>query len=297
MGDAAHAELLDHVVFQKPFKVEPEFEYWDTPGNYHDRHLGEDKLPAKMKVWRVQKTEKTYGGVVARSYGFTDSPDAEALVLGFNGGKEYGAVGVGRHGNFLQWGYSAPPSKMTEAGKNFFLNCICYIHQFDGKAPLVRRESSHRWNAIRLAALINRIKDENFFSSTFSPDLRKKYEGDPNGLVQYYRDDFEFIYREQAFLIDNELKSLGLNSNRETETLERLISLLEDEQHADTARLLLTRYTNESFQSTEQWQSWFENNKDRIFFSDVGGYKFFVVPEEYIENKTPTAVQKEPDGG
>jgi len=219
MGDAAHAELLD------------------TPNNYHDRHLGEDKLPNKMKVWRVQKTEKTYGSVVARSYGFTDSPDAEVLTLGFNGGKEYGAI--------------------------------------------------------RLAALINRIKDEKFFSSTFSPELRKKYEGDPNGLVQYYRDDFEFIYRDKGFLIDNELKSLGLDSNRQTETLGRLISLLEDEKHADTARLLLARYTNESFQGAEQWRAWFENNKDRIFFSDVGGYKFFVVPEGYIENKTPTPVQNE----
>jgi hypothetical protein len=282
MADAAHAGSLEHEIFSEPFKVEPQFEYNKTPGNYYDRHLGTDKLPDQMKVWLVQKTGKRYGSVVARSYGFTDSPDAEALVLGFNTGKEYGAVGIGRHGNFLQWGYWAPPSQMTEAGKKLFLNCICYIHKFDGKAPLIHRASSHRWNAIRLAALINRIKDESFFSSTFSPELKKKYEGDPNGLVQYYRDDFEFIYRDKVFLIDNELKSLGLNSNRQTETLERLISLLEDEKHADTARLLLARYTNESFQSTEQWKSWFENNKDRIFFSDVGGFKFFVIPKGYI---------------
>jgi hypothetical protein len=186
---------------------------------------------------------------------------------------------------------------MTEAGKKLFLNCICYIHKFDGKTPLVRRASSHRWNAIRLAALINRIKDKTFFSGTFSPDLMEKYEGDPNGLVKYYRDDFEFIYRDNVFFIDNELKSLGLKSNRQIETLERLISLLEDEKHADTARSLLARYTNESFQSTEQWRSWFENNKDRIFFSDVGGFKFFVVPEGYIESNTPTTVIEKKDNG
>jgi hypothetical protein len=55
------------------------------------------------------------------------------------------------------------------------------------------------------------------------------------------------------------------------------------EKKADAARRLLARYTNESFQSAEQWQSWFEENKDRIFFSDVGGFKFFVVPKDYIE--------------
>jgi hypothetical protein len=297
MADAAHAGSLEHEIFSKPFKVEPQFEYYKTPGNYHDRHLGTDKLPDQMKVWLVQKTGKRYGSVVARSYGFTDSPDAEALVLGFNTGKEYGAVGIGRHGNFLQWGYWAPPSQMTETGKKLFLNCICYIHKYDGKPPLIRRASSHRWNAIRLAALINRIKDKNFFSNTFSPELMEKYAGDPNGLVQYYRDNFEFIYRDKEFLIDDELKSLGLKSNRKTETLERLISLLEDEKHADTARSLLARYTNESFQVAEQWQSWFENNKDSIFFSDVGGFKFFVVPKGYIESNTPTTVIEKRDNG
>ena len=125
----------------------------------------------------------------------------------------------------------------------------------------------------------------------------EKYEGDPNGLVKYYRDNFEFIYRDKIFLIDNELKSLGLKSNRETETLERLISLLEDEKHADTARLLLVRYTSESFQTTEQWRSWFQDNKDRIFFSDIGGFKFFVVPQGYMENKTQTAVKEKQDDG
>jgi hypothetical protein len=297
MADAAHAGSLEHEIFSKPFKVEPKFEYCETPPNYHDCHLGEDKLPDSMKVWLVQKTGKRYGSVVARSYGFTDSPDAEAIVLGFNTGKEYGAVGIGRHGNFLQWGYWAPPSQMTEAGKKLFLNCICYIHKFDDKPPLIRRASSHRWNAIRLAALISRIKDESFFSGTFSKDLMEKYKGDPNGLVQYYKKDFEFIYRDKVFLIDNELKSLGLKSNRQTETLERLISLLKDEKHADTARSLLTRYTNESFQSAEQWQSWFEDNKGRIFFSDVGGFKFFVAPEGYMKNKTPPTVLEEPDNG
>lgn len=289
MGDAAHGESLEHEVFQKPFKVEPEFEYQDTPPNYHRRHLGEDELPDKMKVWRVQDHSKVYGkipnSVVARAYGFTDSPDAEVLVKGFNTGKEYGAVGVGRHGNFLQRGYSLPPSKMTGAGRKFFLNCICYIHKFDGKAPLIRRTSSHRLNALRLAAVIDQIKNKNFFSGTFSSELMKKYEENADGLVRYYKNDFEFIYRDKVFRIDSKLKSLGMDSNRSLDTLERLIGLLQDETHADTARNLLGRYINQSFESAEEWQSWFDSNRDRIYFSDVGGYKFLVIPEGYLDKK------------
>ncbi len=289
MKDAAHAESLEHEVFLKPLKVQPEFEYRKTPPNYHRRHLGEGKLPDKMKVWRVQDHSKVYGkipnSVVARAYGFTDSPDAEVLVKGLNTGKEYGAVGVGRHGNFLQWGYSLPPSKMTNAGKKFFLNCICYIHQFDGKSPLIRRTSSHRWNALRLAAVLDQIKDKNFFSGTFSSDLMKKYEGDADGLVQYYKNDFEFIYRDKVFRIDSELKSLGMDSNRSLDTLERLIGLLQDETHADTARRLLARYTNQSFEIAGDWKQWFESHRDRIFFSDVGGYKFLVIPKGYLDKQ------------
>jgi hypothetical protein len=287
MGDAAHAELLDHEVYQKPFKVEPDFEFCDTPANYRDRHLGDEKLPDKMKVWRVQNRGKTSGSVVARSYGFTDSPDAEVLARGFNHGKEYGAVGVGRHGNFLQWGYSGPPSKMTEAGKKFFVNCVCYIKRFDGKAPLVRTTSSHRLDALRLAALINRIKNKDFFSATFSSDLMEKYAADPNALVQYYRSDFELIYRDQVYCIDSELKALGINSNRTVDALQRLIGLLQDQTHADTARGLLARYTNESFAGAEQWRQWLTANRDRIFFSDVGGYKFFVAPKGYLSPDSP----------
>ncbi|GAG08064.1 unnamed protein product, partial [marine sediment metagenome] len=65
MGDAAHAESLDHEVFSKPFKVEPQFETIKTPGNYRKYPDG-DKLPNQMKVWRVQNTGKRFGGVVAR---------------------------------------------------------------------------------------------------------------------------------------------------------------------------------------------------------------------------------------
>ena len=105
MGDGAHVEPTTHVVFNQPYKVRPESESIEPPGNYRDRHLPvEPNLPDQMDIWYVQRTGKGYGGVVSRAYGFTDSPDAEALVLGLNRGKEYGAVGIGRHGNFLQWG-------------------------------------------------------------------------------------------------------------------------------------------------------------------------------------------------
>lgn len=284
MSDAAHVGPHTHPVFNMPLKVTVKTESWDTPANYKDRRLpNEPKVPDKIAVWRVQNSGKSYGSVVARKYGFMDSPDTEIIVEGFNSGKEYGAVGIGRHGNFLQWGFSQPPSKMTEAGRRLFVNCICYIKQFDGKAPLVRRQSSHRDNALRLAALITQIKNEDFFRSTFSAELQDKYKGNPKGLVQYYLTDYELIYRNRAYLIDKELKSLGIDSNRKVESLETLIALLTRPEKASTAQILLERYTTESFSSLIEWQQWFDENRERFYFTDVGGYKFRIIPKGYLE--------------
>jgi hypothetical protein len=109
MENAAHAESLDHEVYRTPLVVRPEFEYRSTPGSYRDRYFGSGKLPDKIKVWRVQNTQK--GNVVARSYGFLDSPNTEIIAVGFNHGKEYGAIGISRQGNFLQWGYGIRPRR------------------------------------------------------------------------------------------------------------------------------------------------------------------------------------------
>ena len=129
MSDAAHVGSFQHDVYRKPFAVKPPTELWDRPANYLN-YEGGDKLPEKMNVWLVQKTGMEAASVVSSSNGFEDDDDTEIIALGYNVGKYYGAVGIGRDGNFLQWGYHAPPSQMTDAGKKLFVNCIKYISKF-----------------------------------------------------------------------------------------------------------------------------------------------------------------------
>jgi len=127
--------------------------------------------------------------------------------------------------------------------------------------------------------------------------LMEKYKGNAKGLADYYRQDIELVYRDSrgggTFQIDTDLKELSLESNRTVETLGRLIELLGDPQQAEKAGRLLERYTSQSndFSSAEQWRQWLSENKDRIFFSDVGGYKFFVIPEGYpVGQKNQTEI-------
>jgi hypothetical protein len=287
MSDAAQGELQNHEVFKTPLKVEPKYEEWTTPENYHRYAIGE-QLPATVRVWRIQNVAKDgepSNSVVAHHYGFADSPDAEILTAGFNEGKESGAMGVGRHGNFLQWGFSASPAKMTDAGKAFFINCICYIRKFDGKRPLITRRNSGREYSLVLAGLIGRIKDEQFLKGIATPELLAKYKDNPQGLVDYYRQNIELIYSNQGCQVDSELAALGLKSNRQIATLEKLVAMLRDPQHQAEARKLLARYTEQTFTTPEQWETWLKQSQGRIYFSDTAGYKFLVVPVGYLDQK------------
>jgi len=120
----------------KPFKVEPKIELWDTPASYRKFPAGEG-LPDQMKVWRIQdvaeKGKASGGGVVVSPYGMAEKQGAEILAPGLSTSKGYGGIGVARYGHLLYWGYSGVPDQFTEAGKNFFLNCVNYISQVNKK--------------------------------------------------------------------------------------------------------------------------------------------------------------------
>lgn len=264
------------------------------PEKYH-RHPEAGSLPEKTNVWLVQDSGKEYSGVVSAAYNFEGYPDDESLVAGCNA-KSYPHTAIARHGNFLQWGYGEPPSKMTEDGRKLFLNCVCYIRKFAGQIPLVRRAAMNRRWAFHFKA--------------FGRDLGKKYKGRQDELYALYKNDIELLYHEKrkdnyiVFLIDFELKNLGIESNRQISTIEQLIELLPDgtspgnasenkgffqrlegkwpqEEKSKSAGRALERYTDEDFDTKQQWKEWLETNRERIYFTDFGGYKFRVIPDDY----------------
>jgi hypothetical protein len=170
---------------------------------------------------------------------------------------------------------------MTEAGRRLFLNCIHYIHRFDGRIPLIHRQMSGRLNALNAASVLKIIVEkERFFTSAFPSELWNKYQSDFDGLLAYYRENVELIYRDRVYRVDTELQSLGLTSNHKVETLERLFELQKDPGHREVAQRLLDRYTDGHTTFD------FQNGRDRIYFTDVGGYKFQVVPQGYLARET-----------
>lgn len=140
----AHHIRMEHPIFQGPFPVKMTMVKKPTPEAmrtlpYIDDTIAPDSLP----MWRVQKEgymskRGIRVGMVSRPGGFEDSPEAE-IISGGVSGKTWDAVAIGRHGNFLHWGFAASPDDMTEEARDVFANAVVYIAGFAGQTPIARK--------------------------------------------------------------------------------------------------------------------------------------------------------------
>lgn len=235
-----------------------------------------------MKVWNVQHLSRSPKGAVSPPLDVNEhgDVDAETIMLGFATSKPYGAVSIGRHGNFLQWGYGGSPSEMMVSGRRLFINCIVYISKFNGKTPLVYKQAYER---TRVVQLLNSIARNPKGAENYLPEeLLEKYKNNLQELASYYRDNIELLYQDEnyKYRIDEDLKSLGFKNNSQIETLEKLSSLLDNNEKADTARKILQRYTGRMFQISQQCRKWLDDNSAQLYFLQTGGYRFFVLPKK-----------------
>ncbi|TAH36789.1 MAG: hypothetical protein EYC70_07300 [Planctomycetota bacterium] len=283
---------LDHPIFQGPLPVELELAEIETPAHYRDWPGGAG-LPARLPVWRVQAADLSpivSRGTIADPYGFEDSPDAEWISSGINS-KSYRSLALGRHGNFFYWGFSADPAHMTASGRTVFLNVLVYMRGFQGARPLVRREArSREWAGIYVSYVRRAQQGEGVADSSQLGALRKYFpdavlsrlgvEAAP--LAEYYQQNLEYLQpaeRGFGFVADPDLAALQV-SNRRPELLERLATLLEERGPDDAVVLRLFRQylPAEAPRSAAGYAAWLERNRARLFFSDVGGFRWFLAP-------------------
>jgi hypothetical protein len=131
----AHDVNIGHAIFQGPLPVQLEFHERGKPTDYF-LSPGTKAMGEKIKVWTVQENAFPDWdcGLVSSRENFVSTPDAEIISGGINH-KGATSVAIGRHGNYLLWGFSSPPSFMTASARNAFVNATCYIDKFDGQKP------------------------------------------------------------------------------------------------------------------------------------------------------------------
>lgn len=142
LGAYALQVRTTHEVFHKPFPVELTFEQRTTPYTvYH--YLNGYAQPDMSDMWKVQTSSYRDGkdqriGLVSFGEGFDDSPDAE-VISGGESLKAINTVAIGRHANFLLWGFGASPCDLTPEAQTVFANCVAYISRFQGQGPVMRK--------------------------------------------------------------------------------------------------------------------------------------------------------------
>jgi hypothetical protein len=260
LSRSAHGLVPNHPIFRGPLPVDLRYEARPTPDNYK-RYVSGAGLPDTLQVWQVDQADYTTDkslqpGTVSNGYGFTDSPDAEVVAGGINS-KAHNSVALGRHGSLFLWGFASAPSGMTPSGRNAFVNTVCYIRKFDHQPRQVRRVARDRGWALE--------------SARFAKDEAK---------VESLRQDLEFLRPgdKRDFLVDEDCKALG-RSNRSVALLEACIDCLAKGQDTERATRLLERYTGKTLADAAEWRTWLTAAKPRLFFSDVGGYRWFLATD------------------
>ncbi|MHC5012439.1 MAG: hypothetical protein ACYTG6_16100 [Planctomycetota bacterium] len=268
----------EHAIFHTPFEVDLEYEELSTPEHYRKYADGRD-LPDALQGWRVHgELEQKDFGLVSDGYGFEDSPDCEYISGGLNS-KGPRSLALGRQGNWFLWGFCAPPSEMTEAARLVYLNTIAYMQQFDGQRPLVTRERRAREWALVYAGYLDEESMASWVRKHFAAELLEAAGDDPDVLRKHVGENLPYLWHDgTSFRVDEDAVSLGI-SNRDVALLARCIECLEAGEDVERARRVLERYTEEAHEDASAWRAWWEAHHERLFFSDVGGYRFFVAPE------------------
>ena len=80
---------------------------------------------------------------------------------------------------------------------------------------------------------------------------------------------------------------LEMMFGRTKSVMAKMANRVQTYQVEETAILLLERYTGLRFEKPPQWKAWLDANRAKLFFSDVGGYRFYVLPEGYLAPARP----------
>jgi hypothetical protein len=338
----AHHFNASHPIFNGPFKVTMTIREKPTPEDAKHYEYYTGALPDSLPMWRVQTKgcidDNTLRiGMVARPWGFTDSPDAEVISSGVCQ-KTADAVAIGRHGNFFFWGFAGSPDYFTDEAKQVFANVVVYTAGLKGKKIIARkyfdrsatkeyvkeleyyttqeayeftkeleRQFAVETAAARRAAEAKRARgdslddDEKFyvdadtvyvdptFDDFLKDNMREYYEqfsGDPKAFCKWLDDNYPYLYGGGMFYyfdVDEDAKALGI-ANTDIRLIDTAITMLERKEDVARAQRILDRYTLCTFESPAEWRSWFNANRDRMFFTQSGGWYWLV-------NSTDPSVQ------
>ncbi|MBQ3521637.1 MAG: hypothetical protein IJA38_02280 [Bacteroidales bacterium] len=123
----------------------------------------------------------------------------------------------------------------------------------------------------------------------YMQDAFKIFGTDYKAYHKYMYKNEPYLYGAAMFykfIVDEDARKWGI-ANSDIRILDKAISVLEkgkNKEECDRAKRILDRYTLCTFTDPAQWRNWFETYKDKIFFTEAGGYLFLV---NTLDNTVP----------
>jgi hypothetical protein len=107
----------------------------------------------------------------------------------------------------------------------------------------------------------------------------KQFGTDGPAFQKYLKDNFNYLYCNPdgfyEYSIDEDVKKIGV-SNHDVHLLDTCIAMLKNNIQHDLAMNVLKKYTKETYTDPKDWSRWLAKNRNKLFFTETGGYKFLV---------------------
>lgn len=109
-------------------------------------------------------------------------------------------------------------------------------------------------------------------------NFSRQFGTDAEAFRNFVKDNIGYMVCDStgySFHLDRDAQKLGI-SNHNPELLKKCINMLKENRNAALALRILKRYTIEYFDTANEWEQWYKENKSRLFFTEAGGWKFMV---------------------
>ncbi len=217
-----------------------------------------------------------------------DSPEVEIISGGLSErGPEDAALW--RQGHLLHFAFDIAPAEMNDTGRALLLNSIAYIARFTEDRPIARtragwgeKDDAPRRKRVIEDLFASRIPENRDLEFYLSPSLRAVVKQmDRLSYPKWYKQNEPFLTcdKDGRLTVDVKAKELGISFDK-ADFFPKAIAKLADPASTTKARELLQRYAPDgpAAGSAEEWTAWWETNRPYLFYSEGGGYRWYLDP-------------------
>ena len=290
----------EHSIFKVPLEVKTnELISARTPAAFKSAVTNSE---IKLLPMVADRAKNWRPGWVTYSDGFENNPDVE-IMCGGETEKAATAAAVWRQGNLLHFGFEQDPAELNENGRRLLLNSIAYISKFKEDRPIAITPSVFAGKVGLPRTYLDRRISKGYSREELewilASDIVSKFEVMQIPEMQkWFAENRGYLHPgdagEKKLEIDAQAKQLGIAFDQ-LSFFEKCAAKLDGSQ-ATIATEVLRRYApteTANLKTSGDWTQWFKENRDYLFFSDQGDYRWYIDPLAKAR-RTPSAQLRGP---